>query len=166
MTSNQLIITVEKANRIFQEIKGRHIGLHGHLVFVSQFGQCKMTSDLLKILKYFPQMVHQSAYKDKALAIIEKLETGKLHIQEGATTNKIAQEWENAMTELMHIMDMLTVKDDTFIGINLRKSNPALISGLQHDELITCMPKTQMENPVYIGLGTLKEIHGDNDFQL
>ena len=158
MTSNQLIVTVEKANRIFKELKNRHIGLHGHLVFVSQYGQCKMTSDLLKILKYFPQMVHQSAYKDKALAIIEKMESNKLYIQEGVTTSKTAQEWENAMTELIYIMDMLTVKDDTFIGINLRKTNPSLISELQNDDLITCMPKTQMENPVYIGLGTLKEV--------
>jgi len=159
MTSNQLIITVEKANRIFQEIKSRHIGIHGHLVFVSQFGQCKMTSDLLKILKFFPQVVHQSAYKDKALAIIEKLETGKLHVKEGATASKISQEWENAMTELMHIMDMLTVKDDTFIGINLRKTNLALILELQKDELISRPYAPQKADPVQIVLGTLKEIY-------
>jgi len=159
MNSDQLVVTMEKANRIFREFKNRHIGLHGHLVFVSQYGQCKMTSDLLKILKYFPQMVHQSAYKDKALAIIEKMESNKLYIQEGVTSSKIAQEWENAMTELIHIMDILTVKDDTFIGINLRKSNPALISELQNDDLITCMPKMHIEIPINIGLGTLKEIY-------
>jgi len=74
-------------------------------------------------------------------------------------STKTFQDWEQAMTELIHVMNRLEVKDDTIVEIRFTKANLDMIFELQKDELISRMQTPQTQASVQIVLETLKEIY-------
>ena len=161
MNAKQLKITADKANSILKEIKAKYIGLSGYLVFASQSGQCKMTADIMDLLKYFPDMIKPCSDKEKALVIIKAMavmpKKGKEGV--GGLVAKLYKDWEAAITELICTMDKLEVKEDTLVEIRFTKANSDMIFDLQKDELISRQHTPQTPASIQIVLGTLQEIY-------
>ena len=88
MKKADLEFVIEESNRIFKQLKQKHKGLSGYLVFASPpgktpFGQHKITNNLTGILMLvkndkgetegFPGMVRDSKDKTKAVELIKIL---------------------------------------------------------------------------------------------
>ncbi|MGV8058589.1 MAG: hypothetical protein AB2L12_11275 [Smithellaceae bacterium] len=160
MYIDQLKIALEKAHRILKVIKIKYIGLSGYLVFTSQSGQCYATIDLMEILKDCPDMIEESAAKEKALAINKTLNAIK---KEGkaitGSSSKLYENWENAMTESIKVMDELAIKDDILVELRFTKANLPLIHELKKDKLVSALHTPQTKASIRIVLGTLKVIY-------
>ena len=83
MKKTDLLMAIDKANRIYTAIlevfpvfkMDKHSDLKKiYLVFSTPHGQCEMTGDTLQILKYFPAMISESAFKDKTIHILKTLQ--------------------------------------------------------------------------------------------
>jgi hypothetical protein len=163
MTKEDLKIVIEEAGRIFKEIKRKYVGLSGYLVFSSRYGQCALSSDSLKILTEFPNMVQDSDPKEKALALIaliRKIETAK-KIKTLSPDKKVdlTQQQENAERDLQSLLDLLEFKDDPFVEIRFVNTSLDLIFDLQADPLVFQEHTPQSRASIRIVLGTVHELY-------
>jgi hypothetical protein len=157
-----LKIAMEEAGRIFKEIKKKYAGLLGNLVFSSSIGQCTMSSDTLKILTEFPNMVCDSFRKQKALALIDSIHRAEMDKKSSAPHVKkkdLSQIIEKANRDLEPILGLLEMRDDTFIEIRFDGSSLDLIFELQKDPLVSKEYTPQTPASIRIVLGTVRELY-------
>jgi hypothetical protein len=161
MHAEDFKLVVTKARRIFKAIKEKYIGLSGHLIFSSAFGQCELTSDMMKILQSYPDMILNSKYKEQALELIREMAAMQKNKKNGLAhvNSKTCEHWEEVMTELEKLFYRLEVKDDVFIEVRLRKADLELISKLKKEDLISQVHTPQEKSSIRIVFGTLEEIY-------
>lgn len=147
-----------KADAIFRQLKEKYRNLSGYLVFSSNRGQCELTTDIIKILKEFPEMMAGSQEKEKALELIKaatELETSKKSGDAKAGTLQAA---ERARTDLSASVNQLILLADVYVEIRFKHADLDLILALQKDELISRKHTPQTKASVRIVLGTLGEL--------
>lgn len=162
MTKGDLKIVIVEAGRIFKEIKKKYVDLSGYLVFSSRYGQCTLSTDVLKILTEFPNMVCDSARKEKALALIASIQ--RIEADKKAGTPPVAKKdtsqiIEKAKRDLEPILGLLELKDDMFIEIRFDGSSLDLIFELQKDPLVSQEYTPQTPASIRIVLGTIRELY-------
>ena len=161
----ELKTATEKANSIFRQLKEKYRGLSGYLVFSSNRGQCELTTDMVKILKDFPEMVAESREKEKALELIKavkKLETSK---KSGDAKAGATQATERGEADFSVTVNQLILLADVYVEIrfkdperNLIVADLDLIFAMQTDELVSRRHTPQTKASVRIVLGTLGEL--------
>ena len=147
---------VEKSNAIFNKIKGKYNKLSGYLVLSSPYGQCNLTTDLIQILKEFPEMITESPQKKKALEIKSKISL--LEKKDVKNKDDKAQTLRVAKSDLPKIVDKLEIKGDTFIEIRFNEANLDLIAELQKNEFISQKYTPQTKSSIRIVLGALEDL--------
>lgn len=187
MKKKELEIVVERAQGIFKKIKAKYVGLSGFLVLASPlgtapWGQCLLTSDLLKILKgitdlkkderdkqsdiidkqALPTMIHDSKYKERAIELIEqisKLENArKISFSIDAKT-EADNEVEKLSSDLASIVEHLEIKDDILVEIRFDRLLYDLMFELQKDPLVSQKWTPQTRASIRIVLGTISELY-------
>ncbi len=148
----------EKANAIFRQLKEKYRDLSGYLVFSSNWGQCELTTDMIKILKDFPEMVAESWEKEKALELIKvatELETSK---KSGDAKAAATQAAERAKADFSATVNQLILLADVYVEIRFKRTDLDLIFALQEDELISRKHTPQTKASIRIVLGTLGQL--------
>jgi transcriptional regulator with XRE-family HTH domain len=161
MKKDQLCIAVNHANKLLKKINEKYDKLKIDLVFSSQAGQCKLTTDLIEILKQFPDMVEDSDNKKFGLKLIEqisRLENDKKDVSQ-PTKDKI----EKLSHELNEFEDCIVVKKETFIELRFSQQNLEQIFEMQKDPLISQKYTPQSRASIRIVLGTLDELYQDSE---
>lgn len=161
MKKDQLCIVINHANKLLKKINEKYDKLKIDLVFASQTGQCKLTADLIEILKQFPDMVENSDNKKFGLKLIEqisRLENDKKDVSQ-STKNKI----EKLSHELNEFKDCIVVKKETFIELRFSQQNLEQIFELQKDPLVSQKYTPQGRASILIVLGTLDELYQNSE---
>jgi len=161
MKKDQLCIVVNHANKLLKKINEKYDKLKIDLVFASQTGQCKLTADLIEILKHFPDMIEDSDNKKFGLKLIEEislLEKEKKEISQ-STKNKI----EKLSHELNEFKDCIVVKKETFIELRFSQQNLEQIFELQKDPLVSQKYTPQGKASIRIVLGALDELYQNSE---
>jgi hypothetical protein len=166
MKKEELEIVIKRADSIFKKIKDKYVNLSGYLVFSSRYGQCELTSNLIEILKVFPEMIRDSESKEKAADLLKKIS-----IFEKAKNDSYSMEKkkiaEKEIKKASDILDLyiteLDVKDDTFIEIRFRRLLYDPIFEIQKDSLVSQKHTPQTQASVRIVVGTLSELYDDQE---
>lgn len=176
MKKADLKIVIERSNMIFKELKKKHKGLSGYLVFamppgMTPFGQCEITTDMVRILKQekndkgetegFPDMVHDSRDKAKAVELIRKLSKLEKVKKESITNEakeKAASDIEKVTESLYELLDNLEIKEDILVEIRFKELSYDLIFKLQEDPLVSREHTPQTRASIRIVLGTVGEL--------
>ncbi len=187
MKKEELEIVVERAQGIFKKIKARYAGLSGFLVLASPpgtapWGQCVLTSDLLKILKgitdlkkderdkqadiidkqALPNMIHDSKYKEKAIELIaqiSELERDRKISFSIDAKKEVDKEVEKLSNTLASLVEHLEIKDDILVEIRFDRLFYDLIFELQKDLLVSQKHTPQTRASIRIVLGTIEELY-------
>jgi len=154
MNFTKLEIAVGRANIIFKKLKMKYPDLDGYLVFSSSYGQCRLTTDGVKILDSFPQMIMDSKYKDKVIHLLQKISEIELENKKQSGKPKST---EKLKLQLDEALGDLQIKNDTFVEIRFHSSLD-LIFELQKDELISREHTPQTKASIRIVLGTMEEL--------
>lgn len=187
MKKEELEIVVEKAQGIFKKIKAKYVDLSGFLVLASPlgtspWGQCLLTSDLLKILKgitdlkkderdkqsdiidkqALPTMIHDSKYKERAIELIaqiSKLENARKISFSIEAKSEADNEVEKLSSALASLVEHLEIKDDILVEIRFDRLLFDLIFELQKDPLVSQKHTPQTRASIRIVLGTIEELY-------
>ncbi len=162
LKKEDLLIANKEASRVFKEIERKYVDLSGYLVFSSPHGQCTLTSDRLMIMTEFPDMVQDSAPKQKALALIALLRSIETDKKIKKATDKkvdLTQLRESAERDLQPMLDLVEFKDDTFVELRFVNTSLDLILDLQTDPLVSQEHTPWSRASIRIVLGTLEELH-------
>ncbi len=170
MKKTDLLMAIDKANRIYTAIlevfpvfkMDKHSDLKKiYLVFSTPHGQCEMTGDTLQILKYFPAMISESAFKDKTIHILKTLQGLEIELKKAAGGNtkaEIQKKIQDASCLLNAVLEKLEFKEDTFIEIRFNRPILDLIFKMQKDPLVSQVHTPQSQASIRIVLGTLIEL--------
>jgi len=148
MKQDQLIVVIEKANRLFKALTDKYGDENDYLVFSSRFGQCEITTDVKKILKDFPEMIVDSVSKTEA---IESIKGGKQIENQGGNSNGPNHNINSGLKEL-------EFRDDTFVEIRFSNLKFETIYQMQKDPLVSQKHTPQTRASIRIVLGTLGEL--------
>jgi hypothetical protein len=148
MKWDQLVVVIERANKIIRDLSIKYAKHKGYLVFSSPYGQCEVTSDVKHILSEFPKMIIDSIDKEKALELIKTKELLKDGGKEKDSENKAVN----------RILDNLEFRNDTFIEIRFKELNYDTIFEMQKDPLVSQKHTPQTKASIRIVLGTLEEL--------
>ena len=159
MNHSKLEIAVGRSNIIFKKLKTKYPDLDGYLVFASPHGQCKLTTDRIKMLDSFPQMIMDSKSKEKGLHLLEKISDMESESKKDSGKHKSS---EKLKLQLNEIVDDLEYKDDTFVEIRFNKGDLNLIFELKKDELISQEHTPQTKASIRVVLGILVELSSIN----
>jgi hypothetical protein len=136
MKRESLIVAMNQAETVFQQLKRQYPSLKGYLVYSSPSGQCDLTDNMEKILTEFPDMIHDSKVKTEAINLINK----------------------KGSIEQMLTKKELDIKEDTFIEIRFKNPNLDLVFEMQKDPLVSQKHTPQSQASIRIVFGTLGEL--------
>jgi len=169
MNKADLINSIEKAQRIFEEIKKKYKGIKAYLVFSSPLGQCEMTSNMQTILEEYPEMVQDSIHKKKASELIQNIRNLKQATDRtfaAKSKSDLNKEMDRTIKELVQISENLGVKDDVFIEIRFSALDYNIIDELRKDSLISLKYTPQTRASIRIVLGKISDfVHRPHECQ-
>jgi hypothetical protein len=161
MKKDQLCIAVNHANKLLKKINEKYDKLKIDLVFSSQAGQCKLTTDLIEILKQFPDMVEDSDNKKFGLKLIEQISLLEKEKKETSLSTK--DKIRKLSYDLNAFKDSVVVKKETFIELRFPRQNLEQIFEMQKDPLVSQKYTPQGRASIRIVLGTLDELYQDSE---
>jgi hypothetical protein len=159
MKKDQLCIAINHANKLLKKINEKYDKLKIDLVFSSQAGQCKLTTDLIEILKQFPDMVEDSDNKKFGLKLIEQISL--LEKEKKETSQSTKDKIKKLSHDLNAFKDSIVVKKETFIELRFSRQNLEQIFEMQKDPLVSQKHTPQGRASIRIVLGTLDELYQD-----
>lgn len=168
MKIEELKIVIEVAKKMNKMILDKYPKLSGYPVFSYLAGQCDLTTNIKEILKKFPNMVHDSEEKDKAIKIsniVSELEAKIKQADEikNATIrsnkiNSLTSNLQAQMLELNQLTNRLDMRGDIFIELRFEKPILEEIFRLQSDPIVSQRYTPQTMASIRIVLGTVGEL--------
>ena len=161
MNKDDLIIVIENANNIFEEIKKKYDLIKDYLVFSSPYGQCEITSSMQTIAEEFPEMVRDSIHKKKACELIQGIRKLKQEIDRvyaAKSKSDLKKKMDSDVTSLAQIAENLEVMEDTFVEIRFNALDYNIVDELRKDPIISLKHTPQTKASIRIVLGTLDEL--------
>jgi hypothetical protein len=163
MNKDDLNTVIENANSIFEEIKKKHTGINGYLVFSSPYGQCEITSNMSTIMEEFPEMVYDSIHKKKAcelVQIIRGLREEIEHTYVRKAKDDLRKKMDDHLERLRQLAENpeVEVMEDTFVEIRFNVLDYKIIDELRKDPIISLEHTPQTRASIRIVLGTLDEL--------
>jgi hypothetical protein len=163
MNKDDLNTVIENANSIFEEIRKKHTGINGYLVFSSPYGQCEITSSISTIMEEFPEMVYDSIYKKKACEVVQgilKLREKIAHTFVRKAKDDLGKKMDDHLKNLRQLAENseVEVMEDTFVEIRFNVLDYKIIDELRKDPIISLKHTPQSRASIRIVLGTLDEL--------
>jgi hypothetical protein len=155
MNVTALETVVENSNSVFKKLKEKYNNLSGYLVFSSPYGQCQLTSNLVDIFNYFPQMITDCQQNKKGLQFLQKINDIESENKKNSGKPKPS---EKSRLQLSEIVKNMEINEDTFVEIRFKETGLDLIFELQKDELISREHTPQTKASIRIVLGKLKDL--------